>query len=160
MPHIEGELLKASAKIEMNHVPYRGGGEALTGLLAGQVQVMFSVLTQMLPYIQEGRLGGLAISSATRSKLAPEIPTMVESGFDQFVTTSINGLVAPPQHAHRNQTAAERSRKSRARLGGRSAVTREHRRRGATLVAGRIRVLPGRGPTALGSHHNSHTHLD
>ncbi|MGA9893393.1 MAG: tripartite tricarboxylate transporter substrate-binding protein [Xanthobacteraceae bacterium] len=96
MPHIEGELLKASAKIEMNHVPYRGGGEALTGLLAGQVQVMFSVLTQMLPYIQEGRLGGLAISSATRSKLAPEIPTMVESGFDQFVTTSINGVVAPP----------------------------------------------------------------
>lgn len=96
LPHIEGELLKASAKIEMNHVPYRGGGEALTGLLAGQVQVMFSVLTQMLPYIQEGRLRGLAISSATRSKLAPEIPTMVESGFDQFVTTSINGLVAPP----------------------------------------------------------------
>jgi tripartite-type tricarboxylate transporter receptor subunit TctC len=96
LPHIEGELLKASAKIEMNHVPYRGGGEALTGLLAGQVQVMFSVQTQMLPYIQEGRLRGLAISSATRSKLAPEIPTMVESGFDQFVTTSINGLVAPP----------------------------------------------------------------
>jgi tripartite-type tricarboxylate transporter receptor subunit TctC len=96
LPHIEGELLKASAKIEMNHVPYRGGGEALTGLLAGQVQVMFSVLTQMLPYIQEGRLRGLAISSAKRSALAPEIPTMVESGFDQFVTTSINGLVAPP----------------------------------------------------------------
>jgi tripartite-type tricarboxylate transporter receptor subunit TctC len=46
--------------------------------------------------VMEGRLGGLAISSATRSKLAPEIPTMVESGFDQFVTTSINGLVAPP----------------------------------------------------------------
>ncbi len=96
LPHIEGELLKASANIEMNHVPYSGGGNALTGLLAGQVQVMFSVLTQMLPYIQEGRLRGLAISSATRSRLAPEIPTMVESGFDQFVTTSMNGLVAPP----------------------------------------------------------------
>jgi tripartite-type tricarboxylate transporter receptor subunit TctC len=96
LPHIEGELLKASAKIEMNHVPYSGGGNALIGLLAGQVQVMFSVLTQMLPYIREGRLRGLAISSATRSKLAPEIPTMVESGFDQFVTTSINGIVAPP----------------------------------------------------------------
>jgi tripartite-type tricarboxylate transporter receptor subunit TctC len=96
LPHIEGELLKASAKIEMNHVPYRGGGEALTGLLAGQVQMMFSVLTQMLPYIQEGRLRGLAITAATRSKLAPEIPTMVESGFDQFVTASINGIVAPP----------------------------------------------------------------
>ena len=95
-PHIEGELLKASAKIEINHIPYRGGGNALTGLVAGQVQIMFSVLTQMLPYIQEGRLRGLAISSATRSKLAPDIPTMVESGFPQFVTTSINGIVAPP----------------------------------------------------------------
>jgi tripartite-type tricarboxylate transporter receptor subunit TctC len=97
LPHIEGELLKASARIDMNHVPYRGGGNALTGLVAGQVQMMFSVLTQMLPYIQEGRLRGLAISSATRSKLAPDIPTMVESGFDQFVTTSINGIVAPPK---------------------------------------------------------------
>jgi tripartite-type tricarboxylate transporter receptor subunit TctC len=96
LPHIEGELLKASANIQMNHVPYRGGGEALTGLLAGQVQVMFSVLTQMLPFIKEDRLRGLAISSATRSKLAPDIPTMVESGFGQFVTTSITGIVAPP----------------------------------------------------------------
>lgn len=96
LPHIEGELLKASAKIEINHVPYRGGGNALTGLLAGQVQLLFSVLTQMLPHIKEGQLRGLAISSATRSKLAPDIPTMVESGFDQFVTTSINAVVAPP----------------------------------------------------------------
>jgi tripartite-type tricarboxylate transporter receptor subunit TctC len=96
LPHIEGELLKASAKIDINHVPYSGGGNALLGLLAGQVQIMFSVATQMLPYIQEGRLRGLAISSVSRSKLAPEIPTMVESGFDQFVTTSINGIVAPP----------------------------------------------------------------
>jgi tripartite-type tricarboxylate transporter receptor subunit TctC len=95
LPHIEGELLKASAKIEMNHVPYRGGGNALTGLVTGQVQVMFSVLTQMLPYVQQGRLRGLAISSATRSKLAPEIPTMVESGFDHFVTTSITAIVTP-----------------------------------------------------------------
>jgi tripartite-type tricarboxylate transporter receptor subunit TctC len=97
LPHIEGELLKAQAKIEISHVPYRGGGNALTGLVAGQVQIMFSVLTQMLPYIREGRLKGLAIASATRSKLAPDIPTMVESGFPQFVTTSINTVVAPPK---------------------------------------------------------------
>ncbi len=96
LPHIEGELLKAQAKIEINHIPYRGGGNALTGLVAGQVQIMFSTLTQMLPYIREGRLRGLAISSATRSKLAPDIPTMVESGFDQFITTSITTVVAPP----------------------------------------------------------------
>ena len=96
LPHIEGELLKAEAKIDMNYVPDRGGGEALVGLLAGQVQVFFSTLTQLLPYIREGRLRGLAITSATRSPLAPDIPTMVESGFDQFITTSITTVVAPP----------------------------------------------------------------
>ncbi len=96
LPHIEGELLKARAQIEMNHVPYRGGGNALTGLLAGQVQVLFSTLTQMLPYIRDGGLRGLAVTSAARSPLAPDIPTMVESGFDQFVVTSISALVAPP----------------------------------------------------------------
>jgi tripartite-type tricarboxylate transporter receptor subunit TctC len=96
LPHIEGELLKARAKIEMNHVPYRGGNNALTGLLAGQVQILFSTLTQMLPYIQDGRLRGLAVTSAARSKLAPDIPTMIESGFDQFVVTSITAIVAPP----------------------------------------------------------------
>jgi tripartite-type tricarboxylate transporter receptor subunit TctC len=96
LPHIEGELLNARTQIEMNHVPYRGGGNALTGLLAGQVQVLFSTLTQMLPYIGDGRLRGLAVTSAARSKLAPDIPTMVESGFDQFIVTSMSAVVAPP----------------------------------------------------------------
>jgi tripartite-type tricarboxylate transporter receptor subunit TctC len=96
LPHIEGELLKARAQIDMNHVPYRGGGLALTGLLGGHVQVLFSTLTQMLPNIRDGRVRGLAVTSVARSKLAPDIPTMVESGFDQFVVTSITAIVAPP----------------------------------------------------------------
>ena len=96
LPHIEGELLKARAHIDMVHVPYRGGGPALVGLLGGEVQVFFSALTQMLPYIRDGRLNGLAVTSAERSPLAPEIPTMQESDFDQFVTASVNFLVAPP----------------------------------------------------------------
>ena len=96
LPHLEGELLKTRAEIEISHVPYRGGGPALTGLLGGEVHMFFSALTQMLPYIREGRLRGLAVTSAARSPLAPEIPTMVESGFDQFVTASINFIVAPP----------------------------------------------------------------
>jgi len=96
LPHLEGELLKARAQIDMAHVPYRGGGPALTGLLGGEVHLFFSALTQMLPYIREGKLRGLAVTSAARSPLAPEIPTMVESGFDQFVTESITFLVAPP----------------------------------------------------------------
>jgi tripartite-type tricarboxylate transporter receptor subunit TctC len=97
LPHLEGELLKTRANIDMVHVPYRGGGPALVGLLGGEIQVFFSALTQMLPYIRDGRLRGLAVTSAARSELAPEIPTMVESGFDQFVTASVNFLVAPPE---------------------------------------------------------------
>jgi tripartite-type tricarboxylate transporter receptor subunit TctC len=96
LPHIEGELLKARAQIDINHVPYRGGGLALTGLLGDQVQILFSTLTQMLPNIRDGRLRGLAVTSAARSKLAPDIPTMIESGFDQFIVTSVSAIVAPP----------------------------------------------------------------
>ena len=96
LPHLEGELLKVRAQIETNHVPYRGGGLALTGLLGGQIQVLFSTLTQMLPHIRDGRVRGLAVTSAARSKLAPDLPTMVESGFDQFIVASITAIVAPP----------------------------------------------------------------
>jgi tripartite-type tricarboxylate transporter receptor subunit TctC len=96
LPHIEGELLKARTGIDMRHIPYRGGGPALTGLLGGEIQIFFSALPQMLPFIRNGQLRGLAVTSEARSALAPEIPTMVESGFDGFVTASINFFVAPP----------------------------------------------------------------
>jgi tripartite-type tricarboxylate transporter receptor subunit TctC len=96
LPHLEGELLKARAHIDMIHVPYRGGGPALVGLLGGEVQIFFSSVTQMLPYIRDGRLRGLAVTSANRIPLAPDIPTMEESGFDQFVTAGINFIVTPP----------------------------------------------------------------
>jgi tripartite-type tricarboxylate transporter receptor subunit TctC len=96
LPHIEGELLKARAQIEWSHIPYRGGGAGLTGLLGGEVHAFFSALTQLLPYVRDGQLRGLAVTSEKRSPLAPEIPTMVESGYDQFVTASINFIVAPP----------------------------------------------------------------
>jgi len=96
LPHLEGELLKVRAQIDMVHVPYRGGGPAVVGLLGNEVQVFFSALTQMLPYIRDDRLRGLAVTSGSRDALAPEIPNMVESGFDQFVTASVNFIVAPP----------------------------------------------------------------
>jgi tripartite-type tricarboxylate transporter receptor subunit TctC len=95
LPHLEGELLKARAGIDIRHIPYRGGGPALIGLLGGEAHIFFSALTQMLPYIRDGRLRGLAVTSESRSALAPALPTMVESGFDDFVTASINFIVAP-----------------------------------------------------------------
>jgi tripartite-type tricarboxylate transporter receptor subunit TctC len=128
LPHLEGELLKARAQIEMNHIPYRGGGPALTGLLGGQVQVLFSTLTQMLPHMRDGRVRGLAVTSAARSKLAPELPTMVESGFDAFIMTSITAIVAPPgtpidirrrlNEAVAGALASEEVERSLSRMGG------------------------------------------
>ncbi|MET0921722.1 MAG: tripartite tricarboxylate transporter substrate binding protein, partial [Xanthobacteraceae bacterium] len=128
LPHLEGELLKARAQIEMNHIPYRGGGPALTGLLGGQVQVLFSTLTQMLPHMRDGRVRGLAVTSAARSKLAPELPTMVESGFDGFIMTSITAIVAPPgtsidirrrlNEAVAGALASEEVERSLSRMGG------------------------------------------
>jgi tripartite-type tricarboxylate transporter receptor subunit TctC len=96
LPHLEGELLKARAQIDISHIPYRGGNQALTGLLGGEIQILFSTLTQVLPHVRDGRLRALAVAGEARSPLAPELPTMVESGFDQFVMTSITGIVAPP----------------------------------------------------------------
>ena len=128
LPHLEGELLKARAQIDMNHVPYRGGGQALTGLLGGEVQVLFSTLTQMLPHIRDGRVQGLAVTSAARSKLAPDLPTMVENGFDQFIMTSITAMVAPPgtpidirrrlNDAVTRALASEEVERSLSRMGG------------------------------------------
>jgi len=133
LPHLEGELLKARAQIEMNHVPYRGGGPALTGLLGGQVHLLFSTLTQLLPHIRDGLLRGLAVTSATRSKLAPDLPTMVESGFDGFVMTSITAIVAPPgtpieirrrlNEAVAGALASEEVERSLSRMGGEARPT-------------------------------------
>ena len=95
LPHLEGELLKTRAQIDISHIPYRGGSPALTGLLGGEIHMLFTALTQMLPHVRDGQLRGLAVTNESRSPLAPKIPTMVESGLDDFITSSINFIVAP-----------------------------------------------------------------
>jgi tripartite-type tricarboxylate transporter receptor subunit TctC len=77
-PHIAGELFKMMAGVNMVHVPYRGGGPALTDLLGGQVQVMFPGTVASIEYIRAGRLRALAVTTATRSEALPGIPTMRE----------------------------------------------------------------------------------
>jgi tripartite-type tricarboxylate transporter receptor subunit TctC len=78
--HVSGELFKMMAGVDMVHVPYRSGGPALTDLIAGQVQVMFPATVSSIEYIRDGRLRALAVTTATRSELLPDIPTV-----DQFV---------------------------------------------------------------------------
>jgi tripartite-type tricarboxylate transporter receptor subunit TctC len=76
--HVSGELFKMMTGVEMVHVPYRSGGPALTDLLAGQVQVMFPATVSSIEYIRAGRLRALAVTTATRSELLPDIPTVAE----------------------------------------------------------------------------------
>jgi tripartite-type tricarboxylate transporter receptor subunit TctC len=76
--HVSGELFKMMAGVDMVHVPYRSGGPALTDLLGGQVQVMFPATVSSLEYINTGRLRALAVTTATRSDVLPDIPTVGE----------------------------------------------------------------------------------
>jgi tripartite-type tricarboxylate transporter receptor subunit TctC len=77
-PHVSGELLKMMTGVDMVHVPYRGGGPALTDLLGGQVQVYFPTTVSSIGYIRAGKLRALAVTSATRSDALPDIPTVGE----------------------------------------------------------------------------------
>ena len=74
--HVAGELFKMMAGVDMVHVPYRGGGPALTDLLGGQVQVMFAVPASSIEHIRAGKLRALAVTTATRSEALPDIPTV------------------------------------------------------------------------------------
>ena len=93
--HLAGELFKLLAKVDMVHVPYKGGSPAVTDLVAGQVTMTFGNLTTVLPFARAGRLRALAVTSAKRSPHLPEIPTMAEGGVPGFEAATWNGLIAP-----------------------------------------------------------------
>jgi len=93
--HLIGELFKATAGVDIVHVPYRGSAPAVTDLLAGQVQVMFATLPTVLPHVQDNKLRGLAITAPARLASQPAVPTLVESGFAGLVADAWFGLLAP-----------------------------------------------------------------
>jgi len=95
LPHLIGEWFKSAASIDIIHVPYRGGGPSINDLLAGQVQMTFEGTSVLLPLIRSGKLRALATTSAKRISELPDLPTMAESGFPGFVSTSWTGLLAP-----------------------------------------------------------------
>jgi tripartite-type tricarboxylate transporter receptor subunit TctC len=92
--HLYGELFKMMTGVDMVHVPYRGSPQALTGLFAGEIQVLFDTLSTSLEHIRAGRLRARAVTSAARSDLLPEIPTMSEFA-PGYEATSWLGLGAP-----------------------------------------------------------------
>ena len=93
--HLAAELLKGMAGIKMLHVPYKGGGPALTGLLSGEVQVLFAPYASARAHIQSGRVRALATTTARRPKAIPDIPTIAESGVPGYDSGVWYSLIAP-----------------------------------------------------------------
>lgn len=89
------ELFKTMAGIELVHVPYKGGGPALTALLGGQVQIYFAPMPSALPQLRAGKLKALAVTSRKRSPAAPELPSVAESGLHAYDESTWNGVLAP-----------------------------------------------------------------
>ncbi len=93
--HLAAELFKSRAGIDMVHVAYKGGGPAAAAVLGGETQVLFGSVASSLPHVKTGRLRALAVTGLKRSPLAPELPTLDESGFAGFNVTAWDSFVAP-----------------------------------------------------------------
>ena len=93
--HIYGELLKLNLGLNMVHVPYRGGAPMTTDLIAGVIPVGIDVLTAFVPYFKSGQLVPLVVTSATRSALVPDVPSVVEAGHSKLVLDNFFGLSGP-----------------------------------------------------------------
>jgi tripartite-type tricarboxylate transporter receptor subunit TctC len=84
-PHLAGEMFKSLAHVEMTHVPYKGSAPALTDLLSGQIQIIFSTVPSAASYVRSGQLRALAVTSAKRSAAYPDLPTVAEAGVSGYV---------------------------------------------------------------------------
>jgi tripartite-type tricarboxylate transporter receptor subunit TctC len=93
--HLSGELFRQKTQLAMTHVPYKGSGPATVDLLAGRIQLFFATVPTILPYVQDNRVELLAVTSAKRSPLFPNTPTMAEAGIKGFDISTWWGVLAP-----------------------------------------------------------------
>jgi tripartite-type tricarboxylate transporter receptor subunit TctC len=93
--HLSMELFKSMANLRMEHVPYKGSGPAIAAILAGEVQIMFELMPTAMPHVKSGRMRALAVTSAKRSPVVPDVPTVAESGLPGYEVGSWFGLCAP-----------------------------------------------------------------
>lgn len=94
-PHLAGELFKNMTGTNMLHIPYKGGGPSVTGLVGGEAQVGFTTTPSCIGQLKAGRLRGLAVSTAQRSPFLPDLPTVAEAGVPGYETSAWYGLVVP-----------------------------------------------------------------
>lgn len=93
--HLSGELFKTMARVDIAHVPYKGGAPATIDLVGGHVAMMFHSIVGVIPYVKTGRLRALAVTTAKRSVLVPDLPTMVEAGLPGFEVETWYGALGP-----------------------------------------------------------------
>jgi tripartite-type tricarboxylate transporter receptor subunit TctC len=93
--HLAGELFKQEAKIDILHVPYKGGGAAVPDLLAGRVSMMLETIPNALPLARSGQMRAIGVTTKERSSLAPDIPTLAEAGLPGFDVSAWTGLFVP-----------------------------------------------------------------
>ena len=94
-PHLAAEIFRSTAGIQLTHVPYKGGGAIVTAVLAGEVQMLFAGVASLLPHVKAGRLRALAVTGTTRSKAAPELPSIAEAGLPGAEFDGWYGLLLP-----------------------------------------------------------------
>jgi tripartite-type tricarboxylate transporter receptor subunit TctC len=94
-PHLSGELFKSMAGVDINHVPYKGGGPAMTDVIGGHIPILFDVLTGAASHIRSGSVRALAVTTAKRSPSFPEVPTMAEAGVPGYETYTWNAVFGP-----------------------------------------------------------------
>src|SRR5438552_5181920 len=94
-PHLAGELPKPPPGIRLEHIPYKGGGQAITDVVGGQIPLLFTAIATAQQYVKGGRLVGLGVPGARRSAALPEVPTFAESGLVGFNVSSWVGIFAP-----------------------------------------------------------------
>jgi tripartite-type tricarboxylate transporter receptor subunit TctC len=93
--HIVGEMTKAAMKLEMTHIPYKGGAPMTTDLIAGQIPLGIDVITAFVPMVKAGQIKGLAVTTKTRSPLLPDVPSVTELGLPQLVAENYFGVSGP-----------------------------------------------------------------
>jgi tripartite-type tricarboxylate transporter receptor subunit TctC len=94
-PHIAGELLKQRTGANLTHIPYKGGGQAMTDVLGGNIPLVYTAIAGAIPHVKSGKLHPVAVSSAKRASSLPDVPTFIENGISDFESNSWVALLAP-----------------------------------------------------------------
>jgi len=106
--HLAGVLLETMTKVPMTHVPYKGGGPAITDLLAGHIPAFMAVISTSVPHVQSGKVRAIGVTGAKRAEALPDVPTIAEAGVKGYLATNWYGLLAPGKTASNVQARLTR----------------------------------------------------